>query len=408
MSISRKKLSEIAIYISRGISPAYDREGMTVINQRCIRDHRISLEVARLTNPRKRRVAPEKIIQQWDVLVNSTGVGTLGRVAQVRDIIPNSTVDSHVTIVRPDLSEIDGPYFGYVMVYFEPVIEAMGQGATGQTELSRTRLGEEIEIPVPPLHAQRRIAAILSAYDDLIENNTRRIQILEEIAHAIYREWFVNLRFPGHENVSLIDSGTELGEVPVGWKIGSFTEFVEINPKIEIVKEAEKPFVSMSGISTNSMLIEWDEYRSGTSGSKFQNGDVIFPRITPSVEHGKGAYVQFLGEGEVALGSTEFIVFRSEFLPSQYIYFMARDYRFRENAIKSMVGASGRQRVRPECFDAFSLAMPSKDLLASFSTQVQPHFSLVHLLARQTAKVRELRDLLLPRLISGELDVAPI
>ena len=76
----------------------------------------------------------------------------------------------------------------------------------------------------PPLPTQRKIAAILSAYDDLIENNTRRIQILEEMAQALYREWFVHFRFPGHENVRMVDSGTELGEVPDGWEVREMQE----------------------------------------------------------------------------------------------------------------------------------------------------------------------------------------
>ena len=86
----------------------------------------------------------------------------------------------------------------------------------------------DLEIPLPPLPTQRKIAAILSAYDDLIENNTRRIHILEEMAQALYRQWFVDYKFPGHEEVRMVDSGTELGEVPEGWSVEAIINVVEV------------------------------------------------------------------------------------------------------------------------------------------------------------------------------------
>jgi type I restriction enzyme S subunit len=231
---------------------------------------------------------------------------------------------------------------------------------------------------------------------------------VEEMAHAIYVEWFVRFHFPGHETVQMVESGTELGRIPHGWEAVPFSEAVKVNPKIDVDRAAIKPYVSMSGISTSSMVIECDEYRSGSSGSKFQNDDVIFPRITPSVEHGKGAYVQFLDGGQVGLGSTEFIVFRPDRLPSQYIYFLSREYAFRENAIKSMVGASGRQRVRMECFDSFLVAMPSPELLSMYSDLTRPHFRYIHSLNLSRSRIQGARDLLLPKLVSCEVELVSI
>ena len=127
----------------------------------------------------------------------------MGRVAQLkRPIESQITVDSHVTIVRPDVEIVDPSYLGLVMIASQSQIESMAEGATGQTELSRTRLGELI-ISLPPLPTQKKIASILSAYDDLIENNNKRIKILEEMAQNIYREWFVHFRYPGHEDVPM-------------------------------------------------------------------------------------------------------------------------------------------------------------------------------------------------------------
>jgi type I restriction enzyme S subunit len=185
----------------------------------------------------------------------------------------------------------------------------------------------QLPVRVPPLSTQRKITAILSAYDDLIQNNTRRIQILEEMAQAIYRQWFVEFKFPLHEDVPRIDSGTELGEIPEGWEVQPFSNLVIINPKLAVDKRVKKPYVGMNALSIDSMLIDLGlvEMKTGSSGAKFQNRDVLFPRITPSVENGKAGFVQFLDEGQIAIGSTEIIVFREKELNPEYIYFLSRE-----------------------------------------------------------------------------------
>jgi type I restriction enzyme, S subunit len=256
----------------------------------------------------------------------------------------------------------------------------------------------------PPLQTQRKIASILSAYDDLIENNTRRIAILEEMAQSLYREWFVHFRFPGHEKKRFVES--ELGLISEGWEVVKASYAVEIDPLTKVPKEGDKPFVSMGSLSTNSMLIENVELRTGNSGSKFRNGDTLFARITPCLENGKTGFVQFLlSKSAVAFGSTEFIVLRSKTLCPEYVYLMARSNEFRDNAIKSMTGATGRQRVQPACFDKFLIAKPESNTLATFEETVAPIFRSVYILSRKNANLRQTRDLLLPKLISGEVDV---
>lgn len=229
-------LCDLTTMIKRGISPVYTENGIPVFNQKCIRDSRVNLDLRRKTDPEKRKISVEKFVLLWDVLINSTGVGTLGRMAQIKNIIGISTVDTHVTIARPDLKKVDGRYFGYALNAKQSTIEAMGVGATGQTELSRIRLGKEIAIPIPPLSTQHKISSILSAYDNLIENNTRRIQILEEMAKRIYKEWFVDFKYPGHENDKIVNS--ELGMIPEGWEVSivnDICEFVSrgVTPKYE-------------------------------------------------------------------------------------------------------------------------------------------------------------------------------
>lgn len=136
-----RPLAQLTSYLSRGIGPTYvETGGVPVLNQRCIRNGRVDRAQGRLHDASKRSVEG-RVLQRFDILVNSTGVGTLGRVAQV-DALPEPTVvDSHVTVVRPDLAQVDVHYLGMSLLRRQTEIELLGEGSTGQTELSRARLG---------------------------------------------------------------------------------------------------------------------------------------------------------------------------------------------------------------------------------------------------------------------------
>jgi type I restriction enzyme S subunit len=310
-------------------------------------------------------------------------------------------VNNHAHIVRGLTGLVDDEFLKHWFAgnNISGYITGAAQPKLSQASMKRIRL------LLPSYEAQRRIASILSAYDDLIENNTRRMAILEELARRIYDEWFVRFHFPGHEDVRMVES--ELGLVPEGWQVQAASTAMDINPSTKVPKEGLKPFLAMNCLSDASMLIDAPGERDGNSGSKFRNGDTLFARITPCLENGKTGFVQFLPSDEaVAFGSTEFIVLRSRTLTPEFVYLLARSDAFRDNAIKSMSGASGRQRVREACFDTFRLANPDQETLAKFVAVTRPMFQLIQSLARKNSNLRTTRDLLLPKLISGELDVS--
>lgn len=153
----RQTVNEVSAYINRGLAPKYDENAdCRVINQKCIRDQHLSMEPARRQS---KAVPPEKLIRFGDVLINSTGVGTLGRVAQVYETFGKVTADSHVTIVRPDI-RVDIDYFGHTLLRLQPFFEGQGVGSTGQTELSRNRIGEA-ELITPPIDLQKKFGQIV-------------------------------------------------------------------------------------------------------------------------------------------------------------------------------------------------------------------------------------------------------
>ena len=176
-------------------------------------------------------------------------------------------------IVNAD--KCDRLYFFYALKARRHLLIGLALGGA-QRNLS-AKIVKDFRLPVPNLPVQRRIAAILSTYDDLIENCQRRIRILEGMARGLYREWFVHFRFPGSENLSRVDS--PLGPIPQGWEVNPLRECIEVSPRVAVPRDGEKPFVPMGCLASDSMLISDIECRVGNSGAKFQNEDTLFARI---------------------------------------------------------------------------------------------------------------------------------
>ena len=243
------------------------------------------------------------------------------------------------------------------------------------------------------------IASTLSAYDELIENNRRRIALLEEAARLLYREWFVHFRFPGHEHVKVVD------RVPEGWGRLPASAAFQINPRTPRNDDSTIAYLPMASLPEGGMVIDTGELerREKSTSVRFRNGDTLFARITPCLENGKTGFVQILGADEVACGSTEFIVLRGRHVSDCFVYLTARQPDFRENAIKSMIGSSGRQRVQPSCFDRYLVPVPPDLIAELFAEAVEPMFEQINRLDRQSRRLAQARDLLLPRLMSGEM-----
>lgn len=190
-----KSLSEVCVFISRGISPKYiDEGGVLVINQKCIREHRVNLSLGRRHNNDVKKVKNERFLKLGDVLVNSTGTGTLGRVAQVRDALPEQvTVDSHVTIVRPNSDIFQFDFFGYLMIGIEDKLKAAGEGASGQTELSRKAIESDfiVNFPISKIE-QGEIANKLDiAFSEIVKSESllkQKKNLLDELRNTLLYE----------------------------------------------------------------------------------------------------------------------------------------------------------------------------------------------------------------------------
>lgn len=329
--------------------------------------------------------------------------GTLGQVSLVPE---NAKFDQYVVSqsqmkLTVDKNKADAKFVYYYFSSKETVNKILNYvSSSGVPHINLTVL-RNFEIPLPELEQQKEIVNVLAAYDDLIENNKRRIELLEESARQLYKEWFVRLRFPGHEHVEIVDG------VPEGWIGLSASEALQVNPRTPVEKGKPITYVPMACLDEKQMTVDSSafEVRSKHTSVKFQRGDTLFARITPCLENGKTGYVDFLEEGEVGCGSTEFIVLRGNKVSNQFAYLMAREENFRGNAIKSMIGSSGRQRVQPSCFDRYIVPVAPSSILSQFDEAVVPIFDQIHVLNKQNGQLAKARDLLLPKLMSGEIAV---
>lgn len=280
------------------------------------------------------------------------------------------------------------------------------------------------DVRVPPLKEQQAIACILGALDDKIEVNRRMNGTLEAMARAIFQDWFVDFgpvraKAAGQAPAGLAAAVAALFParlvevagrvVPEGWEVKKLPEIIDVNPKRLLSKGAIAPYLDMAnmpilGPSPGSWI-----NREFGSGMKFMNGDTLVARITPCLENGKTAFVDFLTDNEVGWGSTEYIVLRPKGkIPPVFAYILARTEDFRTFAIHQMTGSSGRQRVPADSLANFYISSPevNSQLFHQFGNYVTPLFSRIRESMNQSRTLAALRDALLPKLIAGEMRVA--
>jgi len=328
----------------------------------------------------------------------------------------------NLVLLRSDGTRVYPPFLRWLVrgpKWWEQVNTFINVGAV--FESLKCRDIPRFPLPLPPLPEQKRIAHILGALDDKIELNRRMNATLEGISRAIFKSWFVDFdpvrqKAVGKQPVGM-DAQTaalfpdsfedsEIGEVPSGWEVTPLPEIVEVNPARSLRRGETAPYLDMANMPTIGHTPDELIARPFASGTRFMNGDTLMARITPCLENGKTAFIDCLQANEVAWGSTEFIVLRPHPpLPPEFAYCSARDDGFREFAIQSMTGSSGRQRVPAESLGHFRLARPPAGLCEVFAERVQPCFRRIRAAADESRTLATLRDTLLPKLLSGEVRV---
>jgi type I restriction enzyme S subunit len=286
------------------------------------------------------------------------------------------------------------------------ILGRVDEAGHGTTRIQTDRL-LSLPISLPPLLIQRRIAGILSAYDELIENSQRRIKILESMARALYREWFVHFRFPGHESVPKVPS--PLGEIPKGWE-GVFGDIATIH------RVGINPFDFPNEEFEHYSIPAFDDGRSAAIevGETIRSNKycidkdcVLLSKLNPRIPR---VWLPLPTESRRAITSTEFLVLRPKSgVSREFIYGKCCSDDFAAQFSGLAIGTStSHQRVRPENVLAMPSSVPKHAVIEQFTTRVAPMLAKSDQLRLQIQNLRRTRDLLLPRLLSGQIDVEAV
>lgn len=396
----KRCLGEITSFMSKGIPPKYvERENentVCVLNQKCNRNFEIKYEESRLHDCSKKKVPADKMLQPGDVLINSTGTGTAGRVAQLYDVPTPTTIDGHMILLRPT-EEIDSIYYGYAVKAFQPKIETLAEGSTGQTEINRKRLQEEIVISFPKeKETQERIARFLLNIDEKIKVNDKINKNLLEQALAIYKDWFCDYALsdgtlPENWKITTIDAISSLVTRGIAPKYDDSSDQIVLNQKcirdhtidISLARRHLPKKINEKWISKGDLLI--NSTGTGTLGRVAQ---VWFEANNMTVD------------------SHVTIVRPKDSILQSYIGFWGLSH---ESEIEAQhTGSTGQTELPRDRVKAMELPLPDEDTLSKFNELVIPMTSTVISNQEENVRLSQLRDALLPKLMSGELDVSDI
>ncbi len=353
-------------------------------------------------------------LSRGDVVMTTRG--TIGNVAYYGNRVPfeHVRINSGMVIFRCERNKILPLFlFQYLRSpIFQAQINAFRSGVA-QPQLPICDI-KRMRISIPSLPEQYVITSILSAYDDLIENNTRRIQILEEMAQLIYREWFVNFRFPGHEKVRFVNS--KLGKIPEGWEVVQLGEVLESiesgsRPKGGIdSSEREVPSIGAENVlglgryDFNKEKYVSREFYENMRKGKVQSGDVLLYKDGAKI--GRKSMFRDGFPHEVCCINEHVFILRTNSRCSQnYLYFYLDRPDITQKIINLNTNAA-QPGINQAGVKSLPILLPPKELIELFDNKVEPLLGLLFNLAKKNQTLRKKRDLLLPKLISGEIDVS--
>ena len=337
-----------------------------------------------------------KWIDAKSVIVAMYGA-TAGRVAVAK--IPMTTNQACCNLMI-DKTKADYNFIYYYLSNSYKHLLSMANGAAQQN--LNAQVIKDFIISLPDINEQHSIASFLSALDDKIAVNRRICENLEAQAQALFKHWFID--FAPFKNGKFVES--ELGMIPEGWRVGTLSEISDINPSRTIKKGTISTYLDMKNMPTSgSFPINWED-KEFVGGMKFKNGDTLMARITPCLENGKVAHVNFLRDGEIAFGSTEYIVMTAkESIFPEFLYTLCRFPSFVNYAVKNMNGSSGRQRVSGETISNYRMVIAPESVYSSVRPIFQEYMLQIRECGFENLRLSTLRDTLLPKLMSGQIKV---
>jgi len=354
-------------------------------------------------------------LSEDDVVIQTVGSwpsnpqSVVGKAIRVPRNADGALLNQNAVKIIPGL-EFDKSFLFYLLrsENFKEYIVGTAQGAASQASITLDSI-RYFAFDLPPKNVQSQIAAILSTYDDLIENNLRRIKILEEMAQNLYREWFVKFRFPGHEKVRMVDSS--LGKIPGGWGIGTINDVVDVKSGFafkskSFVKDGDYSLVTIKNVKDGLFIADCESQIDDLPSNMpaychLTTGDILLS-LTGNV-----------GRACLIYGKNYLLNQRvSKLIPKAgvgkgFVYFTFRQAGFRQQLEMIATGVA-QQNLSPVKMGNMEFAIPSEQVLSAFGDYANVVVDTIISLNLRNKTLRQTRDLLLPKFISGELDVSEL
>lgn len=412
----RVKLKDVCQKITVGhvgpMAKEYVDDGIPFLRSQNIEPFRLNLSSVKYITPQFHARLKKSALAPGDVAVVRTGYP--GTACVIPGELPVSNC-ADLVIIRPS-NVLDAKY-----------LAALFNSTWGQGSIAGTLVGvaqqhfnvgaaKGMVIDLPPLPTQQKIASVLSAYDDLIENNTRRIKILEEMAQAIYREWFVNFRSPGHEKARMVNS--ELGPIPEGWETKRLGDVASVYRgrsyrSADIVEEGGLPFLNLKcvdrdgGFRREGIRRYQGPYKETQTA---KSGDIIMAVTDMTQERriiARAARVPVMGQSTSVFSMDLVKIQPNSRAAQEYLYGMLRFSAFPDE-VKQHANGANVLHLNPAHIEGYKFVLPPVALsnqYAEICSRISRQSDLLNL---KNDNLRQTRDLLLPKLVSGEVDVTEL
>lgn len=389
-----KTLGEVTAFIAKGIPPKYTEEEnentIRVLNQKCNRNFEISYNESRIHDCEKKKVPVDKMLRAGDVLINSTGTGTAGRVAQMVEVTVPTTIDGHMILIRPS-EELDSIYYGYAVKSFQSQIEGLAEGSTGQTEINRRRLQDEVIIRYPSDKlVQKNIGSFLANIDEKIKTNKEINKNLYELVNTYYASLFKDAEWEmttvGNYAERIYSGGTPTTSNVEYWN-GSFGWFSSGETRNRFVISTEKT-ITQNGINNSSTkLASKYDIVMASAGQGFTRGQTSMLLIDTYVNQ-------------------SVIVIHAERNILPYLFWNLSNRYEELRAISD--SSSIRGSLTTKMLTAFKISLVSDETILTFADFAWPIISKIEKNLLENERLTTLRNSLLPKLMSGEIDVSTL
>jgi type I restriction enzyme S subunit len=379
------KLKEITTKIGSGSTPtggkeAYYQSGITLVRSLNIYDFVFELQNLAFINKAQAKKLNGVTIEKDDILLNITGA-SVGRCTIIPEFLLPARVNQHVSIIRCDKEKVDAKFLLYCInstSYKDALMSIADSGATREA-LTKDDI-EKFQVLLPSLPLQQRIASILSAYDDLVEVNNQRIKLLEETARELYKEWFVRMRFPGYKQAKFVKG------VPDGWEMKRVRDIVDRRKFGKTYKPEE--------LSEQGNVIVIDQSTDALLGFHNNTPDHIATSESPMIIFGDHTCKMQLMIQPFSLAENVIPIAAKDGSPIYYLYYL----------IESLVETTEYKRHWNDLVTKSVFVCPPP-LRMKYAEMIKPFFEQIEILQQQNTQLRQIRDRLLPRLISGKLEV---